>query len=156
MFELNEQGVIACDGVNSLLAESILGLPRAISSAQCAVRGLSSYPEGHPFQPTRQLHMANGFLFGMIPVTEKEVYWFISTGSTPPGKRFYLYPFMNFNKEKINCATWRIFKQIVQPKEFLFVEFRKLVPFKNLYLERFGETASLMEPITPAFYQKLA
>ncbi|XP_057841136.1 monooxygenase 1 isoform X3 [Cryptomeria japonica] len=82
---IRAKGVIACDGVNSLLAESVLGLPRATSSAQCAVRGLSSYPEGHPFPPTRQLHMAEGFLMGIIPVTEKEVYWFISSASTPPG-----------------------------------------------------------------------
>ncbi|XP_057841135.1 monooxygenase 1 isoform X2 [Cryptomeria japonica] len=85
---IRAKGVIACDGVNSLLAESVLGLPRATSSAQCAVRGLSSYPEGHPFPPTRQLHMAEGFLMGIIPVTEKEVYWFISSASTPPGVFF--------------------------------------------------------------------
>ncbi|KAG0499724.1 hypothetical protein HPP92_004415 [Vanilla planifolia] len=74
---IKAKAVIGCDGVHSVVAQW-LGLAAPRDSGRSAVRGLTSFPEGHGF--IQQVHQ---FLFkevraGFVPVNENDVYWFVT------------------------------------------------------------------------------
>ncbi|KAI3953542.1 hypothetical protein MKW92_005056 [Papaver armeniacum] len=69
--------LIGCDGVHSPVAKW-LGLKDVVNSGRCAVRGLGVFPEGHGLNYEVQHFVDKGSRFGIIPITDVDVYWFIS------------------------------------------------------------------------------
>lgn len=90
---VENQGVIACDGVNSLIAQSFLGLPAASSSGRYGIRGMATFQEGHCLPPKLHFQFLQNVLFGRVPLNEKDLFWFIASTSTPPtpGKLYIEY-----------------------------------------------------------------
>ncbi|CAI9114975.1 OLC1v1015804C1 [Oldenlandia corymbosa var. corymbosa] len=77
---LTAKVVIGCDGSNSVVA-SFLGLKAATLVSLGSVRGLANYPDGHQFPPlfTRiKRDQGDGMVFGLIPIDDKLVYWFLT------------------------------------------------------------------------------
>ncbi|XP_010524530.1 PREDICTED: uncharacterized protein LOC104802571 isoform X2 [Tarenaya hassleriana] len=67
--------VIGCDGSNSVIADFLRMNPtRAFGSR--AVRGFTSYPDGHGFQPEVVTMKMENVLCGRLPVTDRLVFWF--------------------------------------------------------------------------------
>ncbi|KAI3992366.1 hypothetical protein MKX01_030087 [Papaver californicum] len=74
--------LIGCDGVHSLVAKW-LGLKDVVNSGRCAVRGLGVFPEGHGLNNEVQQFVDKSSRFGIIPVTDVDVYWFMAYQSIP-------------------------------------------------------------------------
>lgn len=71
------QVLIGCDGSRSIVA-SFLGLKPAKTFRTCAIRGLTSYPNGHSF-PLEFVRLIVGqTAVGRLPITDKLVHWFVS------------------------------------------------------------------------------
>lgn len=71
------QVLIGCDGVNSVVA-NWLGLSAPIHSGRAAVRGLSVFPQGHGMKQEINQFVDVGKRAGLIPLNDKEVYWFLT------------------------------------------------------------------------------
>ncbi|MCL7030919.1 hypothetical protein MKW94_026406, partial [Papaver nudicaule] len=69
--------LIGCDGVHSVVSKW-LGLKDAVHSGRCAVRGLGVFPEGHGLNQEFQQFVDRGYRFGIAPVSNEEVYWFVA------------------------------------------------------------------------------
>ncbi|XP_026440319.1 monooxygenase 2-like isoform X1 [Papaver somniferum] len=74
--------LIGCDGVHSLVSKW-LGLKDVVNSGRCAMRGLGVFPEGHGLNHEMQQFVDIGRRFGILPVNNEEVYWFMSYQSIP-------------------------------------------------------------------------
>eukprot|EP00262_Sarcandra_glabra_P009915 TRINITY_DN2474_c0_g1_i1.p1 TRINITY_DN2474_c0_g1~~TRINITY_DN2474_c0_g1_i1.p1 ORF type:complete len:415 (-),score=38.56 TRINITY_DN2474_c0_g1_i1:93-1337(-) len=74
--------LIGCDGVHSVVAQW-LGLIAPVHSGRSAVRGLAIFPEGHGFNHEVQQFLGEGKRAGMVPLTDKEIYWFMTYESGP-------------------------------------------------------------------------
>lgn len=76
--------MIGCDGVHSVVA-NWLGLAAPLDSGRSAFRGLAVYPQGHGF--TKDIHqfVDTGIRAGIVPLTDKEIYWFFVYQSFPHG-----------------------------------------------------------------------
>ncbi|XP_038989532.1 monooxygenase 1-like isoform X1 [Phoenix dactylifera] len=68
--------LIGCDGSNSVVAKS-LGLQAPKVFPISAVRGFTSYSDGHSFDSHFIRLRGDGVLLGRLPVDEKLVYWFV-------------------------------------------------------------------------------
>lgn len=68
--------LIGCDGANSVVADFLKLKPKKVFSS-CAVRGITKYPNGHgfPFELVRS--MRGTTLFGIVPIDENLVFWFV-------------------------------------------------------------------------------
>ncbi|XP_058088759.1 monooxygenase 2-like [Magnolia sinica] len=69
--------LIGCDGVHSAIAQW-LGLAAPVYSGRAAVRGLAVFPEGHGLNHEVQQFVGDGFRAGLVPLTNKDIYWFIT------------------------------------------------------------------------------
>ncbi|KDP35312.1 hypothetical protein JCGZ_09471 [Jatropha curcas] len=69
--------LIGCDGVHSVVANR-LGLSAPIHSGRSAVRGLAIFPQGHGFNDEAKQFLNAGKRAGLIPLNEKEIYWFLT------------------------------------------------------------------------------
>ncbi|KAJ1693907.1 hypothetical protein LUZ63_010605 [Rhynchospora breviuscula] len=69
--------LIGCDGVNSVVAK-YLGLKKLSYSGRMATRGLTEYESEHCFKPGFLQIIGGGHRFGIIPWSEKSVYWFLT------------------------------------------------------------------------------
>ncbi|CAL1373936.1 unnamed protein product [Linum trigynum] len=69
--------LIGCDGLHSVVAQW-LDLSAPVHSGRSAVRGLSFYPQGHGFESRVQQFVDSGKRAGLVPLNDKEVYWFLS------------------------------------------------------------------------------
>ncbi|KAJ7982560.1 FAD-dependent urate hydroxylase-like [Quillaja saponaria] len=69
--------VIGCDGVNSVIANSI-GLNSVKLFCTCVVRGLTNYQNGHKFKPEFVVMSKGRVQLGWMPMTDKLVYWFVT------------------------------------------------------------------------------
>ncbi|PIA47754.1 hypothetical protein AQUCO_01400392v1 [Aquilegia coerulea] len=74
--------VIGCDGVHSVVAQW-LGLTTPIHSGRFAVRGIAVYPQGHGLKHEVQQFLRGGTRAGLATLNDKELYWFVTYGSTP-------------------------------------------------------------------------
>ncbi|XP_026430250.1 monooxygenase 2-like isoform X2 [Papaver somniferum] len=74
--------LIGCDGVHSLVSKW-LGLKDVVNSGRCAMRGVGVFPEGHGLNHEMQQFVDIGRRFGILPVNNEEVYWFMSYQSIP-------------------------------------------------------------------------
>ncbi|KAI4324007.1 hypothetical protein L6164_023574 [Bauhinia variegata] len=73
--------LIGCDGAHSVVADFI-GLKPPSLFAIRALRGITSYPNGHEF-PIEFLRIrGKKGILGMIPIDSKEVYWFLLLNGT--------------------------------------------------------------------------
>jgi 2-polyprenyl-6-methoxyphenol hydroxylase-like FAD-dependent oxidoreductase len=78
------QVLIGADGINSVVAK-YLGLKKPSFSGRLATRGLAQYPTNHGFQPKLIQINGQGFRAGMIPSTEKSIYWFFAWSPSKNG-----------------------------------------------------------------------
>ncbi|KAL6007776.1 hypothetical protein ACLOJK_033278 [Asimina triloba] len=76
--------LIGCDGVHSMIAEW-LGLSTPVHSGRVAVRGLAVFPEGHGLNHEVLQFVGYGQRAGFVPITSKEVYWFVTYKSSLEG-----------------------------------------------------------------------
>ncbi|KAI3836340.1 hypothetical protein MKW92_046060, partial [Papaver armeniacum] len=74
--------LIGCDGVHSVVSKW-LGLKDPVHSGRCAVRGLGVFPEGHGLKHEAQQFVDRGRRFGIAPINNEEVYWFVAYQSVP-------------------------------------------------------------------------
>ncbi|CAN4075649.1 unnamed protein product [Withania somnifera] len=68
--------LIGCDGGRSVVA-SFLGLKPAKTFRTSAIRGLTSYPNGHSFPPEFVRLIVDQTAVGRLPITDKLVHWFV-------------------------------------------------------------------------------
>ncbi|XP_016435030.1 monooxygenase 1-like [Nicotiana tabacum] len=69
--------LIGCDGSRSVVS-SFLGVKPTKTLRVAAIRGLTSYPNGHSF-PLEFVRLISGHTkFGILPITDKLVHWFIN------------------------------------------------------------------------------
>ncbi|KAL6604049.1 hypothetical protein ACP70R_044410 [Stipagrostis hirtigluma subsp. patula] len=76
--------LIGCDGANSVVAK-YLGLGHPLQLPRFIILGLTSYPHGHPFGTHFRRLGYEDFAFGLIPVTENLVHFFVSRSSASTG-----------------------------------------------------------------------
>ncbi|XP_078173947.1 monooxygenase 2-like [Carex rostrata] len=69
--------LIGCDGVNSVVAK-YLGLKKLSFSGRLATRGLTEFETEHGFKPGFLQIIGGGHRAGVIPCSEKSVYWFLT------------------------------------------------------------------------------
>ncbi|KAL3370671.1 hypothetical protein AABB24_007628 [Solanum stoloniferum] len=69
--------LIGCDGWRSIVA-SFLGLKPAKTFRNCAIRGLTSYPNGHSFPLEFARLIIGQTAVGRLPITDKLVHWFVA------------------------------------------------------------------------------
>lgn len=74
--------LIGCDGVNSIVSEW-LGLQPAKFLGMSTSRGLSTYPEGHDFDPKLYINRQHDIGTGYIPINDTDVFWFLNRKSLP-------------------------------------------------------------------------
>ncbi|CBI37629.3 hypothetical protein VitviT2T_005833 [Vitis vinifera] len=77
--------LIGCDGVHSLVARK-LGLAEPVNSGRSAVRGLAVFQEGHGLGDEVQQFLDVNIRAGMVPLNDKEIYWFLTFKSTLQGE----------------------------------------------------------------------
>ena len=86
---MSSQVLIGCDGSNSVVAD-FLGIKPTRLFALCAVRGLTSYPNGHVFSPELVRIKRDRVMVGRIPVDNNLVYWFVTVPLSWLGNFFVL------------------------------------------------------------------
>ncbi|GAV63452.1 FAD_binding_3 domain-containing protein [Cephalotus follicularis] len=75
--------LIGCDGVHSVVARW-LGIAPPVHSGRSAVRGLAVFPQGHGHRLQEvQQFVDLGKRAGIVPLNDKEAYWFLSCLSPP-------------------------------------------------------------------------
>lgn len=74
--------LIGCDGVNSIVSKW-LGYQPAKFLGKSTSRGLSTYPEGHDFNPKLYINLQHGTRAGYIPINGTDVFWFLNRKSRP-------------------------------------------------------------------------
>ncbi|XP_042445639.1 monooxygenase 2-like [Zingiber officinale] len=77
--------LIGCDGVHSVVARW-LGLSPAVDSGRSAIRGLAVFPEGHGLKNEVLQFLGDGKRGGVVPLNNKELYWFITRASDDTDK----------------------------------------------------------------------
>ncbi|KAK2995474.1 hypothetical protein RJ640_009999 [Escallonia rubra] len=75
--------LIGCDGVYSVVARW-LGLTKPVNSGRWAVRGLAVFPQGHGYTQNVWQYLDVGTRAGFVPLTDKELYWFLTTNNPLP------------------------------------------------------------------------
>ena len=84
------QVLIGCDGVHSFVAQK-LGLAEPIYSGRMAVLGLAVFPEGHEVREDVLQLLDVGKRGGVVPLNDKEIYWFISFNAPKGWYKIRLY-----------------------------------------------------------------
>lgn len=83
--------MIGCDGVNSVISASILGLKRTKHFSTCVIRGFTNYEDGHEFG--NEFVVMSGkdqVQLGRMPITDKLVYWFLTRKWSSLGRYIYI------------------------------------------------------------------
>ncbi|CAA3001954.1 monooxygenase 1-like [Olea europaea subsp. europaea] len=78
--------LIGCDGSRSTVSD-FLGLKCTKLFAILAVRGLTSYPNGHAFDHELTRLRRGKILVGRVPITDTLVYWFVAIPWTPSDEK---------------------------------------------------------------------
>ncbi|XP_048131161.1 monooxygenase 1-like [Rhodamnia argentea] len=76
-FVIKAKVLIGCDGVNSAVLKYLHMNPTKFS-ATSAIRGFTSYPEGHEFENLFIIARKEQVLLGRVPVNDTLVYWFVT------------------------------------------------------------------------------
>ncbi|KAJ4784491.1 hypothetical protein LUZ62_035737 [Rhynchospora pubera] len=69
--------VVGCDGIYSAVAKFI-GLKEPSFSGRLSTRGYAEYPTNHGFNPEFVVITGGGIRIGMLPNSEKSIYWFFT------------------------------------------------------------------------------
>ncbi|CAI9267152.1 unnamed protein product [Lactuca saligna] len=80
--------VIGCEGGKSIVA-NFLNLKPTKMFPLCGVRGLSNYPNGHPFDQEFARFRKDNNLVGRIPMDNNLVYWFCAHPYFPKDDRIW-------------------------------------------------------------------
>ncbi|KAL6858983.1 hypothetical protein ACP4OV_017985 [Aristida adscensionis] len=75
--------LIGCDGANSVVAR-YMGLGSPLQLPRFIILGLTNYPHGHPFGTQFRRLGGDDFAFGLVPVTENLVHFFMTRSSPSP------------------------------------------------------------------------
>lgn len=78
------QVVIGCDGVNSIVANSLNLNPPKLSHIG-TLRCLTNYPDEHNYGDAAIRVMKNRLHLGILPIDKNQVLWFISWPQPPGG-----------------------------------------------------------------------
>ncbi|KAK9949995.1 hypothetical protein M0R45_005502 [Rubus argutus] len=76
--------LIGCDGGHSVVSRW-LGLGELVPSGRSSVRGLAVYPQGHGLDHNVQQYVGLGRRAGLVPLTNKDIYWFFNCISPAKG-----------------------------------------------------------------------
>ncbi|KAF3440936.1 hypothetical protein FNV43_RR19222 [Rhamnella rubrinervis] len=68
--------LIGCDGANSVVAEFLKLKPKKVFP-KSAVRGLTTYPNGHGLSPELVRTHKGNMVCGRAPINENQVFWFL-------------------------------------------------------------------------------
>ena len=79
--------------MHSMVARK-LGLGEPVKSGRSAVRGLAVFPEGHEVGDEVQQFVDVGVRAGVVPLNDKEIYWFLTFNSTPKGAFYHRHHLM--------------------------------------------------------------
>ncbi|XP_031264226.1 monooxygenase 2-like [Pistacia vera] len=153
--------LIGCDGVHSMVARW-LGLAEAANSGRSAARGLAVFPEGHGLEPEVQQLKHMDKRGGIIPIDDKEVYWYLTCTSPPKGAEMPRNSELILKEVSENYA--RNFPQhyleIIQHSDLSTVTWAPLMfryPWKiilgNLSKGNITVAGDAMHPMTPDFGQ---
>ncbi|XP_043719190.1 monooxygenase 2-like isoform X2 [Telopea speciosissima] len=77
--------LVGCDGVHSVVARW-LGLKDPVNSNRSSIRSLAVFPQGHGFKQEVHQFIDQGKRAGFVPLTDKELYWFLTYSSTFNGE----------------------------------------------------------------------
>ncbi|KAF3328185.1 zeaxanthin epoxidase [Carex littledalei] len=69
--------LVGCDGIYSVVAK-YLGLKDPDFSGRLSARGFADYPTNHGVKPEHLLITGGGFRAGMLPTSERSMYWFFT------------------------------------------------------------------------------
>lgn len=78
------QVLIGCDGANSVVLDYLEMNPTKVSYTS-AVRGFTSYPNGHEFDNVFAITKMDRVILGTVPVNDNLVYWFMTRLWTSQG-----------------------------------------------------------------------
>lgn len=82
--------MIGCDGAKSTVADFLELKPTKVF-ALCSIRGLTNYPNGHPFAHESVRMRRNNVSVGRIPIDSKLVYWFVAHPWMQAGELLFSY-----------------------------------------------------------------
>uniref|UniRef100_A0A2N9HRJ2 FAD-binding domain-containing protein n=1 Tax=Fagus sylvatica TaxID=28930 RepID=A0A2N9HRJ2_FAGSY len=108
---IKAKALVGCDGVHSVVARW-LGLTTPVDSGRWAVRGLAIFPEGHGLNHEAQQFVTIGKRAGLVPLNDKEFYWFLTIKFSSKGEE------MPHDPELIKRQVLEIFAKEF-PKSFL-------------------------------------
>ena len=74
--------LIGSDGVNSVVAKW-LGFNKAAYTGRSAIRGCSTFDNGHGFEPLFRQFFGHGVKPGVMPCDDTFVYWFFTFSPSP-------------------------------------------------------------------------
>ncbi|KAJ9703940.1 hypothetical protein PVL29_005286 [Vitis rotundifolia] len=80
--------LIGCDGVHSFVARK-LGLAVPVNSGLSSVLGLAVFPVGHGVRGDALQFVDVGIRAGILPLGDKEIYWFLTFNSTKETQNKY-------------------------------------------------------------------
>ena len=68
------------------MVASSLGIAAPVHSGRSAVRGLAVFPQGHSLKDEMHQFIGTGRRAGLVPINDKEIYWFFTCASPTKGK----------------------------------------------------------------------
>lgn len=84
--ENENQVLIGCDGVNSVVAKW-LGFKKPAFTGRSAIRGMANFENRHGLEPLFMQFFGHGVRSGAMPCDDKSVYWFFTWAPSTQGKK---------------------------------------------------------------------
>nr|XP_017237145.1 PREDICTED: putative oxidoreductase YetM isoform X2 [Daucus carota subsp. sativus]XP_017237146.1 PREDICTED: putative oxidoreductase YetM isoform X2 [Daucus carota subsp. sativus] len=100
--------LVGCDGAKSVVADFLQLKPTKLA-ALCSARGVTNYPNGHPFPHEFVRMRRNNTAVGRIPIDSNLVYWFVAHPWVPTDTN------ISQDRELIRQNTLQVVKSF--PKE---------------------------------------
>ncbi|XP_062105827.1 monooxygenase 2-like isoform X2 [Humulus lupulus] len=149
--------LIGCDGVHSIVA-SWLGLAGLVHSGRSAVRGMAVFSKGHGLKQEVQQFVGAGKRAGFIPITNTDIYWFITSAS--PNNEAYLggdpEAILREVLEKYANDLPELFQDIIKQSDLSTLTWAPLMfrkpwklAFGNLCKKNITVAGDAMHPMTP-------
>ena len=102
----DEQVLIGCDGINSIVAEW-LGFKKAAFSGRSAIRGWNTLTNNHDLESKFMQFFGKGFRMPIIPCDDKTVYWAFTWSPTAQGDSLNLSHNNNEIVHENNPELWQ-------------------------------------------------
>lgn len=84
--ENENQALIGCDGVNSVVAKW-LGFKKPAFTGRSAIRGMTNFENRHGLEPLFMQFFGHGVRSGAMPCDDKSAYWFFTWAPSTQGKK---------------------------------------------------------------------